>query len=910
MKHRTETAWVDRGFEAFSKGFYDNGGDNLYVNASGIIETIHRFDVNNDGYVDIVFPNSHGYIERAPTWIYTQAKDEGKGWPKQELPNDSGWMSRAVDVDRDGYLDLIVVNGENGVTSELDSYIYWGGPNGLTGARTELPTAGAYDVTSLDLTASGLVDIIFPSAWVDHHNPGERRLLHVYEQVAPRKFIDASERYGLTGVAALSVACEDLDGDGRPELVVANYRKEFEYETDSFVYRGTEGGFDTSSPLKLPSHYAMQVVLGDLNGDGCKEIIFTGGNRIYIYWNRDGNFEADDLLVLEAEGNSTMFCQGAIRAHVADVDGDGRGELLVATLEGVEIRAQDDLHEVAALMPMRYCGWVEAADLDGDGHLDLVASRYQNGRTYEAESAVFWNGPEGLKQDRVTWLPTTGAVGCTAADLDGDGRPEVIFNNTMGGPSQFDPDFPLYVYLGNEASEYSPSRRLELPTGGGTNTYVLADLDLDGYVDLAFVSPEGLRIFHGGADGLLPDRYSILPNRGEYFHYVLVGDFNRDGWLDLLAVAYTYDDNPETLANSSVIFYGSSSGFSPERSKVVPTFCGGNAQVSDLNKDGWLDIIVYDKRGYLSVWLGGPDGFSEERMWKIPLEGAGAGGLAAITCADLNGNGWLDLIAVVMGHYTRKGSGFYILYGGPDGYSEDRIEFHATEASSILVSVADLNNDGHLDLLVPAYSTKFTRELPAYIFWGKENGFDFDNPQVIPCDSSCAFVAVDISGNGYLDLLTVCHRNDLGHQVDSLLFWNGPEGISFDRVSRLPGLGPHLASPRDFGNAYTREPLENYISPAYDMEDLKPVRLSWKAVTPAKTQIKFQLRWAESKETIDAAAWKGPAGEDSFYEIRGDPIEGVERTARWLQYKAILVSLNGCGSPKLEEVRIDFEATG
>ena len=72
----------------------------------------------------------------------------------------------------------------------------------------------------------------------------------------------------------------------------------------------------------------------------------------------------------------------------------------------------------------------------------------------------------------------------------------------------------------------------------------------------------------------------------------------------------------------------------------------------------------------------------------------------------------------------------------------------------------------------------------------------------------------DLDNDGHLDLLTVCHRNDLGHQVDSLLFWNGPDGLSFDRATRLPGLGPHLASPRDFGNAYTREPLENYISPA------------------------------------------------------------------------------------------------
>ena len=903
-------AWVHRGLEEFGRGRFDNGGDNLYVNAAGIIEMIHRFDVNDDGCVDLLLPNSHGYIERGPTWIYTQPGDDGGEWDRRELANDSGWMSRVADVDGDGYPDLIVVNGENGVTSELDCYVYWGGPGGLTGERVELPTAGAYDVAAVDIAGSGRLDLIFPSAWVDHHNPGSPRLLHVYEQVAPRRFEDASERHGLLGVAAISVACDDLDGDGRPELVVANYRDGFEYDTNSYVYHGTADGFAADAPLELPTHDAMQVVLGDLDGDGRKEIVFTGGDRIYIYWNRDGAFTPDDRLILEAEGNSTMFCRGAIRAAIADVDGDGCDELLVATLEGVEIRRQDDLREVAELLPMKYCLWVEAVDLDGDGCLDVVASRYQNGKTYETESAVFWNGPDGFAgADRATWLPTAGAVGCTAGDLDGDGRPEVIFNSTMGGPSQFDPDFPMYVYLGNEKAEYSADRRLELPTGGGTNTYVLADLDQDGYADLAIVAPEGLRIFHGGPDGLAPDRYTVLSLGGRSIHYVLIGDFDRDGWLDLLAVAYTYDDKPETMAKSSVILYGSADGFSAERSASIPTYCGGNAQVADVNQDGWLDVIAYDKRGSMSVYLGGPEGFSRERMWQIPLEvDAGASGVAAITCADLDGDGWLDLIAVVMGHYTRHASGFYILYGGPDGFAADRTEFHPTEASSILISVADLDNDGHLDLLVPAYSTKFTRELPAHVYWGTDDGFDFDHPLVIPCDSSCAFLAVDITGNGYRDLFTVCHRNDLGHQVESLLFWNGPEGLSFDRVTRIPGMGPHLTSPRDFGNAFTREPLENYVSPAYDTHGRAPVSLSWRGQAPDKTQLKFQLRRAATEAALTDTPWTGPAGEGSYYEESGSDVGGS--TGDWLQYRAVFVSLNGCRSPRLEEVRVEFEQRG
>lgn len=904
----TGGAWLQRGFDDFAQGRFENGGDNLYVNADGIIEMIHRTDVNNDGYVDIILPNAHGYIERAPTWIYTQAEGEGKNWPRQELPNDSGWMSRVVDVDGDGYVDLVVVNGENGVTSELDSYIYWGGPGGLSGERTELPTAGAYDVAVADLSGNGLPDVVFPSAWVDHHNPGKPRLIQVYTQVEPRRFVDASEYYGLTGIATVSLACEDLNGDGRPDLVVANYRQGREYDTDSFLYWGTADGFDTRAPLRLPTHYATQVVIGDLNNDGRKEIVFAGGDRICIYWNVDGTFSPDDNTILEAEGNSTMFCVGAIHVAIADVNGDGRNELLVAMVDGVQIRAADDLGEVTQLLPLQYCGWVEAVDLDGDGRLDLVASKYQDGKTYETGSAIFWNGEDGLSPDRVTWLPTCGAVGGTAGDLDGDGRPEVIFNNTMRGWSQFNPDLPVYIYLGNEESEYSADRRLELPTGGGTNTYVLADLDLDGYPDLAFISPEGLRIFSGGPQGPSPDRYTVLPDRGHFFYNVLAADLNRDGWLDLLAVAYTYDDKPETMANSSVIFWGGPDGFHPERSKVLPTCGGGNGHLADVNHDGWLDFIHSDKRGYLAVYLGGPGGYCADRMLKIPLvEGTDTKAAVSVNSADLNGNGWLDLIAPVMGHYERRQSGVFLLYGGPDGFTPDRIEFHPTEASNIWVCVADVNRDGNLDLLVPAYSTQFTRKLPAHIFWGDGETFDFQNPFVIPCDASCAFSAVDITGNGYLDVLAVCHRDDLGHQVDSLLFWNGPDGLSLDNVTRLPGLGPHLASSRDFGNAYTREPVERYVSAPYELCGRAPTRLSWGAEVLGKTQLKFQLRWAKTGEKLETARWQGPEGEQSFYEESGQQIRGIGSTAQWLQYRASFVSPDGCASPRLREVRIELE---
>ncbi len=902
MTLEDRTAWVHRGFEDFALGRFDDGGSNLYVNAKGIIEMIHRTDLNNDGYVDIVLANEHGYIERGPTWIYTQADGPGKDWPRHELPNDSGWMSRIKDVDGDGYPDLIVVNGENGVTSELDSYIYWGGPRGLTGERTALPTAGAYDVAVFDFDGDGRKDVVFPSAWVDHHNAGRARPLHVYLQTAPRQFEDAGERCGLVGYAATSVAAADLTGNGFPDLVVANYRDEFEYDTDSFVYWGSERGFDPERLLRLPTHYAHRVLLADLDGDGRKEIIFCGGDEVCIYWNERGSFSAARRTIVRAEGFATMFTVGAVHAVVADVDGDGRAELILGMKDGVQIRRASDLHKVEVFIPLEYAGWVHAADLDGDGRPELIVSRYEDGTSYDTESAIFWNSPSGFSPERVTWLPTSGARGCTAGDLDGDGVPEIIFNNTLLGPSQTSGTFPLYVYLGGRDCDYGVHRRVELPCGGASS-YVIADFDLDGEHELATVAGTGARIFRGGPGGPWPDRYYDVHSRGTTLMQCLAADFNRDGWLDLLVTSQTYDDKPETMAASTTIFYGSAEGFSEERSEVLPTFSWGMACLADVDKDGYLDIIMCDKRGYITVFLGGPDGFLPERVQNIPWCEHGS---SSITVADLNGNGWLDLIVGVMCHYERGRDTIRIYFGGPEGYSLENSYLHNGVFSPGVLSVADLNNDGKLDLVAPAYSTDVSRELPLRIFWGEGRSFDFEHPLVIEANSPCSSLLVDLTRNGWLDLVLACHRNDLGHQVDSLIFWNGPEGISRGRATPIPGMGPHYMAIRDFGNSYTREPLERYTSPPCGLDGRSPERISWKARVPETTGLKFQLRWAESEAALEDAPWSGPDGEGTCYEKPGAEVRGVPRAALWLQYRATFVSPYGVASPQLEEVRIDL----
>ena len=63
--------WVTHStFEDFAAGTPAAGGTNLYVTRSGTVEMIHRWDLNRDGFLDLLAPQDHNQVENVDAFIY------------------------------------------------------------------------------------------------------------------------------------------------------------------------------------------------------------------------------------------------------------------------------------------------------------------------------------------------------------------------------------------------------------------------------------------------------------------------------------------------------------------------------------------------------------------------------------------------------------------------------------------------------------------------------------------------------------------------------------------------------------------------------------------------------------------------------------------------------------------------
>jgi len=237
-------------------------------------------------------------------------------------------------------------------------------------------------------------------------------------------------RFGV-GTEPANLVVADVNGDGRPDLVVANANDQT--VSVRLADPARSGFFQPAIVLATPGRTPLDVAVGDLNGDGKMDIVVaaSGANNVMVFLqgSTPGTFLTPVTFPVGGDPQAVT---------VADLDGDGRPDIAVATtantvsvlckiLFSPTLIAQSAVDYPTGVQPVA----IKAADLNGDGKLDLLTANY---------GASLSPGTQGLSvliqgATAGTFLPpvhyTTGyrSTALAVGDLNGDGKLDVVVAN-------------------------------------------------------------------------------------------------------------------------------------------------------------------------------------------------------------------------------------------------------------------------------------------------------------------------------------------------------------------------------------------------------------------------------------------------------------------------------------------------
>ena len=914
--------WTTSTFLDFCEGTLVDGGVNTYVAADGTVRLINLWDYNDDGNFDLPVSCPQDYNESVPLGLYWA---NAKGYARDRylaLPTDGAVAVDAADLNSDGYPDLLVANNFDGEKTNLNSFIYWNSKHGFDPSRkTLLPAIAARAIVAEDLNRDGDLDVVIVNRGNDYHQGTDRhRQSYIYWGAGGS--YSAENRTSLETIYGIDVAVRDVNQDHYPDILFANEGNGTD-DGGAMIYLGNaEGTFSEERRIVLPGHNSTSVIAEDLNADGFVDVVLTCRSvkkrdmsdpgtvkdahvvPSFIYWGSPRGYAS--------QNRTELPTLEAIRVAAGDLNQDGLPDLVFANGTGgvsfIYWNSTDGFEATRrAEIPTQESAYdCQVADLDNDGTLDLVVAIFARAGTWNCKSLVFWNGPDGILEAPPTELPTMGAMRVALADMNADGRREIIFANKRSGVIDGQPT-DSYIYWGAGKERFSPTRRHVL-RAAGADQYVNADFNHDGLSDLMFVQFVSPSLFYWGTrEGLQAE----LTDRPEVFisNSARTADFNRDGYLDLV------------LDLPGCVLYGQKNGFDEAR-RFQFELSGGSCQVSvaDWNADGWIDVqFSLDKEDQVLIFWNSPQGFDQKRQFVLPGKSPGA-----VETADLNGDGHLDLI---VGNHSDQhkpaGPGEQLLlnrnphtestiyWGAVDGFSAQRY----TNLPTIGVNdctVADLNHDGLLDIAFGSYHGGVHRFFPTRIFTNSRNGFDPHRYLEVPSQSGCGLLAGDLDTDGYQDLVVANHLQKGGDHTGShvSVYWGASDGFSERQMTKLPATGPHFFSYADIGDIYGRSSRYDYLSPPLDAGKHATFRsISWQADVPHNTRVEFQIRTASTIENLASTQWRGPRGGESYFRTPNAELPSIPENHRAIQYKVSLVSPNSTNSPVLHSVSVQYTSS-
>ena len=573
-------------------------------------------DVNGDGHADLMVANRCNSSSNCTNGAVGVLLGNGDGTFQSALQYPSGGLFAQsvalVDLNADGKPDVVVSNecqSNSNCQDGASTGVLLGNGDGTFQLSASYATGSSdfedfegpsiTEVLVADVNGDGSPDVLVTNSCDGSSficGNGSVSVLLGYGDGT----LQAGAIYSSAGWDAYGLATADVNGDGKPDILVANVcasSSNCNSGAVSVLLNNGDGTFQAGGTFPSGGADTLWAASADVNGDGKADIVLTNqcanssdcsqGSVAVLLGNGDGTFQAPVTYATSNDGQSVAL---------ADVNGDGKLDILLAaqcsdgncTTGGVDVLLGNGdgtfQNAVSYSSGGLYALGIAVADTNGDGKPDIIVANecVDNSCSNGAVSVLLGNG-DGTFQSAVTYNSGgNDAISVQAADMNGDGKLDIVVDNECSTDCSTG---AVAVLLGNGDGTFQAAVAASIPQSEMWQSIVVGDFNGDHKLDVAAGGSSALLL--GNGDGTFQPWVSL----GASGIDTVTADFNGDGRPDLalggvtillnISNGFQVSTTTAVLSSSNPSSFGQSVTFTATVTPQTPGTPTGTVTFSD-----------------------------------------------------------------------------------------------------------------------------------------------------------------------------------------------------------------------------------------------------------------------------------------------------------------------------------------